>query len=224
MSTLAKNTVLPFSMPDFESHPYRTFAIGCVVGGCIWASVLPVNWTLGGVAGFVVLALLATTTVLDLQFRRIPNWATYSAFVIGIGLNVIAHFAENWSAWLGAVGLGSSLGGGLGMLAIMFVIFSLSGGGAGDVKLAASLGTLLGWDMILQAMLYSFIVAGAALACYAIWTIGPLELFIACFRSIGCRLAPGMIAPPPSQHRVLLKKQFPLAPFFTSGVLIAALL
>ena len=209
---------------DDVSHPYRNFAVASLLGGMVWATVVPSEFVLASVAGFVLVLLLVVCVTTDLKNRRIPNWATYSAFLIGLAINLVANQFPQWASWLGAVGVGESFAGGFGILAIMFVIFSLSGGGAGDVKLAASLGALLGWEMVLNAMLYSFIVAGAALACYAIWTIGPLELFDACFRSIGCRLLPGRIAPPPKQQRTLLRKQFPLAPFFASGVAIAIFL
>ncbi len=172
---------------------------------------------ISSLSGYVVAQLLLVATTTDLLNRKIPNWATYPAFVWGLAINVVGHFAPNQSDWLGAVGLTQSIAGGFGILMIMFVIFSISGGGAGDVKLSACLGALLGWDIALDAMLYSFVVAGAGMLCYSIWVDGPLFIINSLGRAVLHWLLPTIVAPPQPQQSALLKKKFPLAPFFACG-------
>lgn len=205
------------------------FSLTPLVVSALWVALLPAGLmgtgataaVMSGVAGYVLVQLLLVVTVTDLHDRKIPNWATYPAFVYGLAINVLAYLMPGHADWLGAVGLGQSLAGGFGFLAIMFVIFSLSGGGAGDVKLSAGLGALLGWSVALDAMLYSFIVAGAAMVVFGIWTRGPLVLAQSLLRGAGHWFLPTKVRPPQKHQRELLRKRFPLAPFFACGTILA---
>ncbi|QDV66475.1 Type IV leader peptidase family protein [Rosistilla carotiformis] len=174
-----------------------------------------------GMTAGVLTQLLLVSFFTDLSFRKIPNWATYTAFTWGLTINLLGYLMPEQQSWLGSVGLGQSFAGGFGLLGIMFVIFSISGGGAGDVKLSACLGALLGWDLALNAMLYSFVVAGAGMLCIAIWNQGPWALTTLLLRSVGSWLLPTVVLPPEPQQRALLKQKFPLAPFFAAGTLLA---
>src|SRR6202453_1848451 len=82
-------------------------------------------------------ALLVATVagVLDWRYRRIPNWLTVSGLVAGIAANTILY---RWPGLKGALP-GTFLG--LGVLLPFLLIRSL---GAGDSKLAGSLGACLG--------------------------------------------------------------------------------
>lgn len=84
-----------------------------------------------------VLALtVLTAAVYDIRFRRIPNWLTLSGVLLGIGLNTVPG--------LGGVGIGRALLGlGLAFL-VYFPLYLLRGMGAGDVKLMAAVGALVG--------------------------------------------------------------------------------
>ena len=94
----------------------------------------------------VVCSLIATVT--DLRSRRIPNWLTFAAIIIGLALHLCAG---GWSD------LGRSISAFL-LCGAVFLLFNLAGGmGAGDVKLIAAEGCLLGLPN-----------AGVLLACTAI--------------------------------------------------------
>jgi prepilin peptidase CpaA len=97
----------------------------------------------------LVLAFTAGWT--DWRSRRIPNWLTVPALLIGISLNAAT------SGW---VGLKSSLlGAGLGLLALLpFVL--LRSLGAGDWKLAGALGAFVGWRALITLLMGSIFVAG----------------------------------------------------------------
>ncbi|MEZ6086505.1 MAG: A24 family peptidase [Pirellulaceae bacterium] len=205
------------------SNPWLLFSAGVAVGGAIWTatSVNTAYHPLTGISGYVLAQLLAVAVFTDLSNRKIPNWATYSAFVWALVLNVAAFIVPEQNHWLGSVGLTQSLAGGFGMLVIMFIMFSISGGGAGDVKMAACIGALLGWDLAVNAMLYGFVVAGAGLLCFTIWARGPLFIAQAILRTIGHKLLPAVIDPPVKQQSEMMKQKFPLAPFFAVGTLLA---
>ena len=99
----------------------------------------------------VAIIALGIAVYYDLRFRRIPNWLTLSALVAGIGYHAITG---------GFAGLGLSL---LGMAAGFgcFFLFYIAGGmGAGDVKLMAAIGSLIGPRDVLFAAAYTAIAGG----------------------------------------------------------------
>jgi prepilin peptidase CpaA len=98
-----------------------------------------------------LVGVLAIATVTDLLLRRIPNWLTFPAMMAGLGLNVTQS---------GHHGLLFSIGGlflGMGV----FIIFYLMGGmGAGDVKLMAAVGSMIGPRMVVTAALCTALAGG----------------------------------------------------------------
>jgi prepilin peptidase CpaA len=97
----------------------------------------------------VALAVIAGYT--DWRSRRIPNWLTIPALVIGIAANTAAG---GWS------GLKTSLlGAALGLLLLLpFVL--LRSLGAGDWKLAGALGAIVGPAVLANLLMLSVFVAG----------------------------------------------------------------
>lgn len=179
----------------------------------------------GTLAGFVAVALLLTCSATDLRWHKIPNWATYPAFLWALLLNGLALLtagppAENGEAsagWLGAVGLGRSLAGAAVCFTIMFFIYRLAGGGAGDVKLATALGALMGVEDGVSILICTYLLAAVAMLSWAIWTVGPLHLAASLGRRIGAFLLPLWVAPPSAEQEKLLHRKVPLALFFTLG-------
>ena len=98
------------------------------------------------------LLLLGVSAYWNLRYRKIPNWATLPAIVLGLGLNGL---------FLGWGGMKTS---GLGFLVgfgALLVLFVLSWMGGGDVKLMAAVGALKGYPFVVSALLYS-LVAGVS--------------------------------------------------------------
>src|SRR5579872_2153781 len=106
------------------------------------------------VATIILLALLALATWADLRKRRIPNVLTYPA--IGIGLIVATAFGG--LDGLREHALGAALG--LGMLFPLFIVRWM---GAGDVKLMAAIGAVMGTEFVWFACLWAA-VFGACIA------------------------------------------------------------
>jgi prepilin peptidase CpaA len=106
-------------------------------------------------ASFVVLAAgLLVATVIDLRTRRIPNTVTGAMFGAGLGL---AAFG------LGGISVGAAVLGCVIGLVLMLPGFALGATGAGDVKLMAAVGSLVGPLLVVNAVLFSA-VAGGVLA------------------------------------------------------------
>ena len=99
-------------------------------------------------------ALAVCAAVTDVRERRIPNRLTYSALLVGLALQVALH------GWRGLL-LG--FGGALLFGGVFFLFHIVRAMGAGDVKLAAALGCIIGPAASWQLM-FATAVAGGALA------------------------------------------------------------
>ena len=100
----------------------------------------------------IVAVGMGAAAVIDLRTRRVPNILTATLAAVGIGLA---------AAGFGRVGLGASLLGCLLGLAFMMPGHIFGATGAGDVKLLAAAGALLGPKDTIYAFLYTAIVGGA---------------------------------------------------------------
>ncbi len=99
-----------------------------------------------------VVAIIAG--IVDARSRRIPNRLTYSAMLAGLALESMVY---GWRGLLLGMEGGLLFGG-------VFLLFHLIRAmGAGDVKLAAALGCILGPDSSWQVM-FSTAMAGGLLA------------------------------------------------------------
>jgi prepilin peptidase CpaA len=87
----------------------------------------------------------------DLRTRRVPNWLTLATTGVGVGLAATHLTAISL--------LGAIAGCGLGLL-LMLPGHIIGATGAGDVKLFAAVGTLLGPSRIGLAFVYTAILGG----------------------------------------------------------------
>ena len=99
----------------------------------------------------VLLSLgLGVAVFTDLRTRRIPNWLTAAIAAGGFGLAFGGGVVSPSRAALGLLlGLGLMLPGHL-----------IGATGAGDVKLMAAVGAVIGPDPVLRAFLYSAVAGG----------------------------------------------------------------
>jgi len=98
--------------------------------------------------------------VLDWRYRKIPNWLTVSGAALGIVVNTLLY------RWLGlrSALLGMALG--LALLLPFVLVRSL---GAGDWKLAGSLGACLGPRPLVAVLVGAILVAGAMALAVIVW-------------------------------------------------------
>jgi prepilin peptidase CpaA len=97
---------------------------------------------------------VAVATVVDLRTRRIPNVLTGAMAGAGFGLAIFG--------W-GGISVGAALLGCVVGLVLMLPGHALGATGAGDVKLMAAVGSLLGPLVVVNAVLFTA-VAGGVLA------------------------------------------------------------
>jgi len=108
----------------------------------------------------VALVLSVVAAILDLQRHRIPNWLTYPGIVLGFVLRGVLF---GWKGLLGALA-GCLLAGG-----IIFVFYAVRAMGAGDVKLLAAIGALVGPREAGGVLLATAIFGGVLAVIYALY-------------------------------------------------------
>ena len=106
----------------------------------------------------IVIAAAAT----DLRSRRIPNWLTLSGVCAGLLLN---WYME------GLVGIRTSLEGLALGFGVYFVLYCLRAMGAGDVKLMAAVGAIVGPQNWVWVFIATAIAGGVLAAAGAVWGI-----------------------------------------------------
>jgi len=98
-----------------------------------------------------LLSVLMVAAITDIRRHRIPNWLTFGTLLTGLTLQFI---------FLGLDGVLSGMAG-AGMGLVMLVPFFLLGGmGAGDVKMMAGVGSLVGFQTVIMAAAISLCLAG----------------------------------------------------------------
>ena len=163
--------------------------------------------------------LLLAVVYTDLMRRRIPNWATYTAAAWALLLVILSATVgePETGPVFGSPPPGDAFGGFLAGFVVMLMLFSVFGGGAGDVKLVAALGGLLGLPVVVMVMFYGYIVAGAFALAFVVWKVGPLNLL----KALGAKVFPGRVKPLAEPLGVTLGSHVPMAPFLAAGVVLA---
>lgn len=221
------HTAISWPLPHANISPRTLAWIVALIGPVVvWsaASLLLSEVRPGGVCSIhaVVSAMLAAfACYTDLRWRLLPNWLTYSAALWGLALAAWGTLAPDASQVVGGVSLGDSLAGLMLLFLAMLAVFSVTGGGGGDVKISGAIGALLGLEAGFEALLVSFLVAGLVLLVCAVTTIGPRRVIQALLDRIA---GPGPWSPatdPRDDLREMLRAQAPLGPFFAVGILVA---
>jgi prepilin peptidase CpaA len=99
----------------------------------------------------LALALVLSAAWMDCRTRKIPNWLTVPALLIGFTVHIMI------AGWPGAK---TSLEGAGVALGLLLPLVLLRGLGAGDWKLMGALGAFLGPVLLLFVLLGSVLVAG----------------------------------------------------------------
>jgi len=97
------------------------------------------------------MVLVFTAAVFDLRTRRIPNWLVGLGLVTGVGMHSFVGGTEG--LWY------SSKGAGVALL-IYFPLFALRAMGAGDGKLMAAVGSIVGMSNWLGIFFITAVVGG----------------------------------------------------------------
>jgi len=106
----------------------------------------------------ILLTLVLGAAVYDVRYRRIPNWLTVSGVLIGLALNA---FLGRVDLSPGIPALRFSLVGFAVAFGVYVLLYAIRAMGAGDVKLMAAIGTMVGWEDWFGIFLITAIIGGA---------------------------------------------------------------
>jgi prepilin peptidase CpaA len=137
-------------------------------------------------AQFIVtlaVALAVTAAFTDVRYRRIPNRLTYPLMVIGLLAQTAFH---GWG------GLVSALEGSLLFGGIFLVFYLIRAMGAGDVKLAAALGCIVGPSASLQVMFATAMAGGVLAVLYIVASRRIVETVRNTFSVVGFHVRHGL--------------------------------
>ena len=100
----------------------------------------------------LLLLVVLGAAVYDVRYRRIPNWLSMSGVLLGLGLNAFLY--QGWpGVRLSLQGLGMGFG-------VYFLLYMVRAMGAGDVKLMAAVGAIIGWRDWFGTFLITAIIGG----------------------------------------------------------------
>jgi len=99
---------------------------------------------------FGVILIGSVACFWDLRERKIPNWLTFSAMLLGLIVSLIFDL-KHWN--LPLLGI-------LGGFLLLLIPYLLGGIGAGDVKLLMAFGAFLGIQPVSQVFLYGAVWGG----------------------------------------------------------------
>jgi prepilin peptidase CpaA len=87
----------------------------------------------------------------DLRTHRIPNFITFTAMVLGLVLYAVVGGMSGFLDAFGGLGIG---------LGVFLIVYIMGGMGAGDVKLMGGMGSLLGVEKTIFALLSTALIGG----------------------------------------------------------------
>ena len=137
------------------------------------------------VSSALLLPLAVIITYYDARYRRIPNLFVLATLISGLGINLIAN---GWS------GLLTSVGGCLFAFGLMLMLHIFGAMGAGDVKLFAAIGSIVGASLVLPTFLV-VVLTGGVLAIVSMIRAGAVAMTMQRVLMLFVGLLPGWEMP-----------------------------
>lgn len=158
----------------------------------------------------LVIGAGVAATVVDVRRRRVPNVLTMGLASVGLVLAMTGF---------GTVTIGGALGGLALGLALLLPAHMFGATGAGDVKLLAAFGALLGPSDVFDAFLRAAILGGAMALTVALWRGRLRETLYgtAMLVATRSRTVTALIEHPAANNR------FPYAPAIACGAVLVVL-
>lgn len=133
----------------------------------------------------LLIPLAIIITYYDVRYRRIPNAFVLATLLSGLVVNFIFG---------GLQGAFASLGGCILAFTLMFILHVFGAMGAGDVKLFAAVGSVVGAQLVLPTFL-TVVLTGGALAVVTMVRGGVVRETLLRVAQIFCGLLPGWEMP-----------------------------
>ncbi len=172
----------------------------------------------------LVAILLCVAAYTDCTRLLIPNWLTVTIAIYGILLNGLAsltHFDSATVNAAGMIGLQESVCGVVACFIVMLPLYC-AGIGAGDLKLAVALGTLVGPWLGVSIIVWTHILAGAVV----LLVLGLRQMFPFAANKLAVvvlAFIPALSRDCNGRVRSIGSQPVPMAPFFLAGAVTAFL-
>ncbi len=175
----------------------------------------------------VLLGFVAVATVTDLRQHKIYNWTTYPGMLIAIAFNALGDLLlglgfsnEATLSALGYIGLQQSLFGWAVCGFLMVVGFVMLHVRGGDVKLIAMVGAMVGPELGIVILLWTFVLAACAGLIGLIWRLGPVRIASGVWRYLMSVLRIKQFHPLSEEERRPLQAPLYLAPCVLTAVAV----
>ncbi len=156
---------------------------------------------------FLVILVL-TSAVTDFAKKKIYNYQTYPAMIIGLFIGFLVGGLKG--LLLNAAGLGTGI-------ILLLPFFLVRGLGAGDVKLLGAIGALKGAEFVIWTMFYTGLIGGAVAMAVIIWRGTFYQTWLNIFILIRHPL--GYLQSPPSSKTETDEQALQYIPY---GIIISA--
>lgn len=161
-------------------YPLIELVNGLVYGGIFWLYGMQIETLLFS----ALFSILLVISLIDLRHYIIPNGLVVAIIALGL-----IHLILNYERWLDYV-IGFFA---VSVVLLLMAIITRGSMGGGDIKLMAAAGLLLGWELILLALMIGSIIGSV----------------------VGLTLMAMKI--------ITRKQMIPFGPFLSAGIFIAAL-
>jgi prepilin peptidase CpaA len=155
----------------------------------------------------ILIIFVLIAAIYDAATQKIPNWTSLVIVMLGLGWNIFS-----------AEGLGIQ-DSGLGLLAgfvLMLPSYVFGGMGAGDVKLVAAIGSVVGVNHVLDVVLYSY-MAMFVMAIFFIVVKGDLVKLLRRLHTFVYGVFSGVLAYQKPDQSDAASSRLPLAPAIASA-------
>lgn len=150
----------------------------------------------------ILLLVVAYASLTDCIMHRIPNWLCLFALIVGLSLQMAAAEPVGILAMMSSVVVPF----------LIFIPFYIGGGmAAGDVKLMAACGALLGWPVALLATGYALLVGTLMGVCVYLYRGGWSSFAARYGTALRMFCATGMTFMSPEPENSVAKSRFPYA-------------
>ena len=111
----------------------------------------------------VLLIGLITAGIADVRSSRVPNFITFPLALVGLGFHAISDSGNGILFSVEGLGLGFTL---------LIVFYVYGGMGAGDVKLLAAVGAVVGPLNVFVGFLFASLLGGLYAVAMMVWHLG----------------------------------------------------
>ncbi|MDR2431676.1 MAG: prepilin peptidase [Candidatus Margulisbacteria bacterium] len=158
----------------------------------------------------IILLVILIAVATDLRARKIYNWLTIPALLLGLG----------WHFWLSGIpGLVMEIKVVVFCGIVFFLAFAAGGLGGGDVKLLAAVAALAGWPAALWICLWSAVCGGALALLQLLLQRGQGRAVICFLQNLWLSVIWRAPLPPPAEQGAD-KRRFPYSLAVLGGFLL----